>query len=175
MHWLSLANEATCGRRGLPKRSTLPAGPSDPQQRATEIGRELLHAAREHRTGPFSARFWSDQLMNWAMKDPAFRVQLFRFIDVFPMLRTPEQVHEYLLDYLSQPGVTLPPGDGTRTEGRRTGQRARGQDHCRADYRDCAQLHRRRGRRLRPAYVAETLERRRGLQRRFAGRNVPEP
>ncbi len=26
------------------------------------------------------------------------------------MLRTPEQVHEYLLDYLSQPGVTLPPG-----------------------------------------------------------------
>ena len=58
----------------------------------------------------FSGRFWNDQMMNWAMKDPAFKVQLFRFIDVFPMLRTPALVHDYLTDYLSQPGVTLPPG-----------------------------------------------------------------
>ena len=48
--------------------------------------------------------------MNWAMKDPAFKMQLFRFIDVFPMLNTPEMVHDYLVDYLSQPNVTLPPG-----------------------------------------------------------------
>ncbi len=48
--------------------------------------------------------------MHWAMRDPTFKVQLFRFIDVFPMLRTPAQVHEYLRDYLSQPGVTLPAG-----------------------------------------------------------------
>lgn len=48
--------------------------------------------------------------MTWAMKDPAFKVQLFRFVDVFPMLHTPEQVYRYLVDYLSQPGVTLPPG-----------------------------------------------------------------
>ena len=80
------------------------------ERRATEIGRELLKMAREYKTGVFSAKFWSDQLMNWSMKDPAFKVQLFRFIDVFPMLNTPSLVHEYLTDYLSQPGVTLPPG-----------------------------------------------------------------
>ena len=56
--------------------------------------------------------------MDWAMKDPAFKVQLFRFIDVFPMLRTPEQVHEYLCDYLGQPGVTSAAGNGTRPPGR---------------------------------------------------------
>ena len=44
------------------------------------------------------------------MKDPAFKVQFFRFIDVFPMLRTAEQVHEVLLDYLGQEGITLPAG-----------------------------------------------------------------
>jgi RHH-type proline utilization regulon transcriptional repressor/proline dehydrogenase/delta 1-pyrroline-5-carboxylate dehydrogenase len=44
------------------------------------------------------------------MKDPSFRTQLFRFIDVFPMLRSPQQIHDYLSDYLSQPGVTLPMG-----------------------------------------------------------------
>ena len=75
-----------------------------------EIGRELLRSARDYSAGVFSARFWNDQLMNWAMKDPAFKLQLFRFIDVFPMLRTPALVHDYLTDYLSQPGVTLPPG-----------------------------------------------------------------
>jgi RHH-type transcriptional regulator, proline utilization regulon repressor / proline dehydrogenase / delta 1-pyrroline-5-carboxylate dehydrogenase len=79
-------------------------------QRILEIGGQLLALTRKHRKGFFSAGFWSDQLVAWTMKDPVFRTQLFRFIDVFPMLRTPEQVHDYLSDYLSQPGVTLPTG-----------------------------------------------------------------
>ncbi len=86
-----------------------PVSASDVERRAVEIGRELLSRAREYKPGLFTARFWSDQLMNWAMKDPAFKTQLFRFIDVFPLLNTPEMVHDYLLDYLSQPNVTLPP------------------------------------------------------------------
>jgi RHH-type transcriptional regulator, proline utilization regulon repressor / proline dehydrogenase / delta 1-pyrroline-5-carboxylate dehydrogenase len=86
------------------------AGSSDIERRAMEIGRELLHSARDFSTGVFSAKFWNDQLMNWAMKDPDFKLQLFRFIDVFPMLHTPALVHDYLTDYLGQPGVTLPPG-----------------------------------------------------------------
>ena len=95
----------------------------DVEHRATEIGRELLAAAHEHRAGPLSARFWSDRLMHWAMKDPTFKVQLFRFIDVFPMLRTSAQVHEYLRDYLSQPGVTMPAG---MEFGLKAGQLAKG-------------------------------------------------
>ena len=38
-----------------------------------------------------------------------FKVQMFRFVDAFPMLRTPETVFDHLQDYLSQPGVTVPP------------------------------------------------------------------
>jgi RHH-type transcriptional regulator, proline utilization regulon repressor / proline dehydrogenase / delta 1-pyrroline-5-carboxylate dehydrogenase len=107
--------------RSKPKMKTIRAAPAAPtgagiapglERRTLEIGRQLLAAARDHRAGVFSARFWSDQLMNWAMKDPAFKIQLFRFIDVFPMLKTPEQVHDCLADYLGQPGVTLPPGMG---------------------------------------------------------------
>src|SRR5437762_8816559 len=75
-----------------------------------EIGRDLLDRARNHTKGFFSSRFWSDKLMDWATNDPAFKVQLFRFVDVFPMLKTPEQIHDYLHDYLSQPGVTVPAG-----------------------------------------------------------------
>ena len=84
--------------------------PSDTQRRTFEIGRQLLAEARHHHAGPLSSRFWSDQLIGWAMKDPAFKVQFFRFIDVFPMLRTPEQVHQALVDYLEQEGITLPAG-----------------------------------------------------------------
>jgi RHH-type proline utilization regulon transcriptional repressor/proline dehydrogenase/delta 1-pyrroline-5-carboxylate dehydrogenase len=46
------------------------------------------------------------------MEDEDFKVQLFRFVDTFPTLVTPEHVHDHLVDYLSQPGVKLPPGLG---------------------------------------------------------------
>jgi len=62
---------------------------SDVERRTVEIGRELLRAARDYSSGVFSARFWNDQLMNWSMKDPAFKIQLFRFIDVFPCSARP--------------------------------------------------------------------------------------
>jgi RHH-type proline utilization regulon transcriptional repressor/proline dehydrogenase/delta 1-pyrroline-5-carboxylate dehydrogenase len=80
----------------------------DPE--VNRIGLELLDLARAGKAGIFSSKFYSDKMMNWSMKDQEFKVQLFRFVDVFPMLQTPEQVFEHLADYLSQPGVTLPPG-----------------------------------------------------------------
>jgi len=83
---------------------------SDLEPATQRIGLEILQSARAHRDGRFSRRFWSDQLMQWSMKDPAFKTQLFRFIDAFPMLRTPEQIRSHLLEYLMQPGVTLPAG-----------------------------------------------------------------
>ena len=65
-----------------------PAGPVDVERSTQEIGRELLRLGRQQRQGFFLTRFWSDRLMSWAMDDPAFKVQLFRFVDVFPMLRS---------------------------------------------------------------------------------------
>jgi len=86
--------------------------PADPalESRIAAIGGELLDAARRNKQGMLSSAFWSDKLMDWSMKDEAFKVQLFRFVDCFPMLKTPEEVHDHLTDYLSQPGVTPPPG-----------------------------------------------------------------
>ncbi len=76
------------------------------------IGTELLEDAQRHRRGLLSAAMWQDKLMTWAMKDEAFKVSLFRFVDVFPTLDSAESIHEVLTDYLSQPEVTLPPGMG---------------------------------------------------------------
>ncbi len=80
------------------------------ESRIFDIGSDLLKRARGHKAGLLSAKFYSDSLMNWSMKDPEFKVQLFRFVDAFPTLKTSDAVHEHLADYLGQPGVKLPPG-----------------------------------------------------------------
>src|SRR3990172_353885 len=85
-----------------------PAADLDIESLTRQIGSDLLAHGRERRRGVLSSRFWSDRLLQWAMKDPAFKGQLFRFVDVFPMLRDSGQVHEYLREYLSEPGVSRP-------------------------------------------------------------------
>ncbi|MBL8876307.1 MAG: proline dehydrogenase family protein [Phycisphaerae bacterium] len=85
------------------------SNPSGKEARIFDIGADLLRRARGHKTGLLSAKFYSDALMEWSMKDPEFKVQMFRFVDTFPMLRSAESVHDHLTDYLSQPGVSVPP------------------------------------------------------------------
>ncbi len=82
------------------------------EQAAARIGTELIAESEQYAKGLLSSAFWSDKLMDWAMKDEAFKVQLFRFVDCFPSLVTKEDVHTHLTDYLTQPGVTLPTGMG---------------------------------------------------------------
>ena len=99
-----------------------PGGVED-EARVRAIGEALLATARGHRAGLLSARFYQDKLMDWSMKDQNFKVQLFRFVDAFPALTTPDAVHEHLVDYLTQPGVKLPPFLAT---GMRAGAAAKG-------------------------------------------------
>lgn len=79
------------------------------EQRTLQIGREILSDARQPTSSLFSPRFWSDQFLSWAMNDPALKVQLFRFVDVFPTLKTSEQAYQCLVEYLGQPDVELAP------------------------------------------------------------------
>ena len=89
----------------------LVGGPSE--ELVAQHGLRILEASQRHRGGLLSSGLWQDKLMQWTLKDEAFKVQLFRFVDVFPRLNTPESVHEHLMDYLTQPGVKLPPFLGT--------------------------------------------------------------
>ncbi|MGJ8635280.1 MAG: proline dehydrogenase family protein [Phycisphaerales bacterium] len=85
---------------------------SSPQreQRIMEIGSEMLDISRDHKSGLLSKQFYQDKLMDWSMKDHNFKVQMFRFVDAFPALTTPDMVHDHLVDYMTQPGVKAPPG-----------------------------------------------------------------
>jgi RHH-type proline utilization regulon transcriptional repressor/proline dehydrogenase/delta 1-pyrroline-5-carboxylate dehydrogenase len=85
------------------------------EQGILRLGGEFLDAARKHKSGFLSTAFWSDKLMDWTMKDEAFKVQFFRFVDTFPTLTTSDAVYEHWMDYMAQPGVTPPPGMGAAT------------------------------------------------------------
>jgi RHH-type proline utilization regulon transcriptional repressor/proline dehydrogenase/delta 1-pyrroline-5-carboxylate dehydrogenase len=84
---------------------------SSPEREAQimRVGTEMLDIAKNHKAGLLSAKFYQDKLMDWSMKDHNFKVQLFRFVDAFPTLTTPEMVHDHLIDYLTQPDVKAPP------------------------------------------------------------------
>ncbi len=97
-------------RRPTPA-ATAPLGSTTPADaRTRELGMQFLDRARRSKGSLLSAGVWSNKLMDWAMQDEAFKVQLFRFVDCYPMLHTPEAVHEHLADYMAVPGVKAPPG-----------------------------------------------------------------
>jgi len=81
---------------------------ADVEPRVQELGRQMLDLSRGHKSGLLSAKFYSDWLMEWSMKDPNFKVQMFRYVDAFPVLRSTDDKFNVLKDYLSQPGVTAP-------------------------------------------------------------------
>jgi RHH-type proline utilization regulon transcriptional repressor/proline dehydrogenase/delta 1-pyrroline-5-carboxylate dehydrogenase len=71
-------------------------------------GREIF--ARVPRTGPllFTPGWWDDLLMDWSMADEAVKVQLFRFVDVLPMLHSGADVARHLREYFAQASGHLP-------------------------------------------------------------------
>ncbi|UCD74850.1 MAG: proline dehydrogenase family protein [Phycisphaerales bacterium] len=80
------------------------------ERRVHDLGTDLLSVARRSRRSVLSGTFWSDKMMDWASRDQAFKLQLFRFIDAFPSLGTPGEIYGQLVAHLTAPGVKPPPG-----------------------------------------------------------------
>src|SRR5712692_2969319 len=53
----------------------------------------------------FDRTWWSGRLLDWAIRDEAFKVQLFRFIDVLPMLKNPAQIKRLVEEYFGAAGM----------------------------------------------------------------------
>lgn len=70
--------------------------------RARQIGRELFAALRRPKPRIYQRRWWNDRIMDWSMSDEQLKVQLFRFVDVLPMLRSSEMVSTRLAEYLGE-------------------------------------------------------------------------
>jgi RHH-type proline utilization regulon transcriptional repressor/proline dehydrogenase/delta 1-pyrroline-5-carboxylate dehydrogenase len=81
------------------------------ESKTLAIAHQLLTATRENRS--FFAQMrdqmrWDDNLLSWAMGNPGLRVQLFRFIDCLPSLRSKAEIARHLQEYLGDASVELP-------------------------------------------------------------------
>lgn len=72
---------------------------------------EQLFALMDQQPPPalFSKKGAYARLMEWSMKDPAFKTQLFRFVDVLPSLRSSGEIVRHLQEYLGDQAVALNP------------------------------------------------------------------
>lgn len=72
------------------------------------FGSELFSRLDGRGALPFSPAWLDDRLMAWTMADEAVKLQLFRFIDVLPMLRDAEAIGRHLREYFEEAGQALP-------------------------------------------------------------------
>ncbi len=77
------------------------------EKKTRQIGRELFGRIGRG-PSPWHRVWWDERLMNWSLSDPQVRVQLFRFIDALPSLRSAGSVRRHLAEYLAQAGEHVP-------------------------------------------------------------------
>jgi len=82
------------------------------EAKTQEIAKQLLAATQERKRSFFAQvreqMRWDDKLLDWAMSNPGLRVQLFRFIDSLPALRSNSEIARHLQEYLGEESVELP-------------------------------------------------------------------
>jgi RHH-type proline utilization regulon transcriptional repressor/proline dehydrogenase/delta 1-pyrroline-5-carboxylate dehydrogenase len=74
------------------------------------LGGELFRLMDAHPSpGILSKKGAYARIMEWSMKDPAFKAQLFRFVDVLPSLNSSAEIVRHLQEYLGDKAVELNP------------------------------------------------------------------
>ncbi|HLF99099.1 MAG TPA: proline dehydrogenase family protein [Acidimicrobiia bacterium] len=71
-----------------------------------EIAAEIARGGTGQEAKVFHLSWWSERMLDWAMAHPAFKTQLFRFVDVFPACRTNAEIERHLEEYFD--GVEVP-------------------------------------------------------------------
>lgn len=85
---------------------------SEQNQRIVDFGRGVFADLGDYQLSPLDIRFWNGRLMEWSMRQPEFKVNLFRLVDVLPTLRTPEAIADHVRQYLTEPANKIHPSLG---------------------------------------------------------------
>ena len=101
----SSRTSASAGTRGERVAATGPRGPHPEQtRRATILGAD----AHGQAVACFSSERWQGEMMDWAMSDERLKVEMLRFVDVFPTLRDRSEIARHLREYFARQGVATP-------------------------------------------------------------------
>ncbi len=78
------------------------------EKRIQATARRMFAAIHQERPSRLSAERLQGEMMEWAMADERLKVELLRFVDVFPTLRDRRDVHRHLQEYFAREGVAVP-------------------------------------------------------------------
>jgi RHH-type proline utilization regulon transcriptional repressor/proline dehydrogenase/delta 1-pyrroline-5-carboxylate dehydrogenase len=72
------------------------------------LGSEIWKHLSRRRPSVFERRWWDDRILGAAMADESLKVQMFRFVDVLPRLKTHREVTRHLQEYFLEVKEHLP-------------------------------------------------------------------
>ncbi|MCS6926297.1 MAG: L-glutamate gamma-semialdehyde dehydrogenase [Candidatus Binatia bacterium] len=78
------------------------------ERETQRIGREIFARLQVESPSVFQLAWWDEKILDWCMRDETLKVQMFRFIDVLPMLKTSAQVAQHLQEYFLARKETFP-------------------------------------------------------------------
>jgi RHH-type proline utilization regulon transcriptional repressor/proline dehydrogenase/delta 1-pyrroline-5-carboxylate dehydrogenase len=78
------------------------------ESRIRQTGSRLYDLMEGENGSILSRDYWAGKLFEWCMANEAFKVEMFRFIDVFPSLRDSSAVIGHLQQYFSDPELNFP-------------------------------------------------------------------
>ncbi len=79
------------------------------EKRTQEIAEELFEMVSGQVPSFFNPRRWKGRLMEWSMKDESFKVQLFRFVDLIPTVKSDKELLKVFTEYFYYGGKDLLP------------------------------------------------------------------
>ncbi len=78
------------------------------EKETNAVGKMIWENMERSSPSIFEKRWWDDRILSWAMEDESVKVQMFRFVDALPMLRTHESVCRHLQEYFDDVKKHLP-------------------------------------------------------------------
>ncbi|MDO3376883.1 proline dehydrogenase family protein [Geoalkalibacter halelectricus] len=71
----------------------------DLNERIIARGHELFAAIADRKPSLFKRDHWAGKVLDWCMRQEDFKVRMFRFIDVFPSLKSGDSLQRHLQEY----------------------------------------------------------------------------
>lgn len=78
------------------------------ETRTQELGRTVWTRWKRRQPSFFERRWWDDRILGIAMADESIKVQMFRFVDVLPRLKSHDDVTRHLQEYFEEVQHHLP-------------------------------------------------------------------
>ena len=88
--------------------TALNSGESNINNRIVSFGRQIFESIGREQPSAFNKNYWSGRMMEWSMKLPEFKVNLFRLVDVLPSLRSNRSLADHIREYLGGRSNGLP-------------------------------------------------------------------